>query len=69
MPEAMFELANRAFQEDRAIIEAQARNQKLRPEPHPLMIGHDRGPSLLRAVMQKMIEREQAAGLPRAVSV
>jgi len=69
MPNVMFELANRAFEEDRVIIEAQARNQKLRPEPHPLMIGHDRGPSLMRAVMQKMIEREQAASLPRAVSV
>ena len=70
MPGVMFDLANRAFEEDRVMIEAQARNQKLRPESHQLMIGHDRGPSLMRSIMQKMVEREQAAGsgLPRAVS-
>ena len=70
MPEAMLELATRAFEEDRVMIEAQQRNHKLRPESHQLIIGHDRGPSLMRSIIQKMIEREQAvgSGLPRAVS-
>ena len=35
MPGVMFDLANRAFEEDRRMIEAQARNQKLRPEAAP----------------------------------
>ncbi len=49
MPALMFDLAVRAFEEDRQMIEAQQRNLDLRPEPDPLMIGHDRGPSLMRA--------------------
>jgi hypothetical protein len=57
----MFDLAVRAFEEDRQMIEAQQRNLDLRPEPDPLMIGHDRGPSLMRAVMQKLVTLETAA--------
>jgi vanillate O-demethylase monooxygenase subunit len=66
LPGNMFALACRAFEEDRGMIEAQARNLQLRPEPHPLMIGHDRGPSMYRAVVEKMIKQEQAAaaGVP-----
>ena len=60
MPDLMFELAVRAFEEDRQIIEAQQRNLDLRPEADPLMIGHDRGPSLMRAVMQKLVSQEAA---------
>ncbi|HEY4214843.1 MAG TPA: aromatic ring-hydroxylating dioxygenase subunit alpha [Steroidobacteraceae bacterium] len=60
LPDIMFELATRAFEEDRRIIEAQQRNLKLRPEPDPLMIGHDRGPSLFRAVMEKLLNAEAA---------
>jgi hypothetical protein len=36
------------------MIEAQQRNLNLRPEPNPLMIGHDRGPSMMRAVMERL---------------
>jgi hypothetical protein len=54
----MLELASRAFEEDRRIIEAQQRNLKLRADPDPLIIGHDRGPSLFRAVMDRLIEAE-----------
>lgn len=61
LPGIMFELATRAFEEDRLMIEAQQRNQKLRPEPDPLMIGHDRGPSLYRSVVEKMVRQEQEA--------
>jgi vanillate O-demethylase monooxygenase subunit len=62
MPDLMFDLAVRAFEEDRAMIEAQQRNLALRPEPDPLMIGHDRGPSLMRSVIQKLVNLETAAG-------
>lgn len=58
MPDLMFDLAVRAFEEDKLMIEAQQRNLDLRPEPDPLMIGHDRGPSLMRAVMQKLASLE-----------
>jgi phenylpropionate dioxygenase-like ring-hydroxylating dioxygenase large terminal subunit len=60
MPDLMFNLAVRAFEEDRQMIEAQQRNLDLRAEPDPLMIGHDRGPSLMRAVMQKLVSLETA---------
>ena len=66
LPQIMFDLANVAFEEDRRMIEAQQRNLKLRPEPDPLMIGHDRGPSLFRAVIEKMALEEQ--GRPQAVA-
>jgi len=54
----MLDLASRAFEEDRRIIEAQQRNLKLRPEPDSIMIGHDRGPSMFRAVMERLIKAE-----------
>ncbi len=60
IPGLMFDLAVRAFEEDRQMIEAQQRNLDLRPEPDPLMIGHDRGPSLMRAVIQKLVNLETA---------
>jgi vanillate O-demethylase monooxygenase subunit len=61
LPDVMMTLANRAFEEDRRMIEAQHRNLKLRPEPQPLMIGHDRGPSLMRAVMERLMREERDA--------
>ena len=61
MPDMMFDLAVRAFEEDRQMIEAQQRNLNLRPEPDPLMIGHDRGPSLMRSVFQRLASLESAA--------
>jgi vanillate O-demethylase monooxygenase subunit len=60
LPDKMFELAVRAFEEDRQMIEAQQRNLNLRPEPDPLMIGHDRGPSLMRSVFQRLANLESA---------
>ncbi len=61
LPGNMFEMANRAFEEDRRMIEAQQRNQKRRPEPDPLIIGHDRGPALMRAIFEKMARLETTA--------
>jgi phenylpropionate dioxygenase-like ring-hydroxylating dioxygenase large terminal subunit len=61
LPDNMFALANRAFEEDRRIIEAQQRNLRLRPEPDPLVIGHDRGPALMRAIIDELARQEQAA--------
>jgi len=61
MPGTMFELAVRAFEEDRCMIEAQQRNQKRRAEPEPLIIGHDRGPALMRAVFERLAKQEQSA--------
>jgi phenylpropionate dioxygenase-like ring-hydroxylating dioxygenase large terminal subunit len=61
IPTTMFELANRAFDEDRRIIEAQQRNWRLRPEPDPLVIGHDRGPALMRNIFEKLLKQEQGS--------
>jgi nitrite reductase/ring-hydroxylating ferredoxin subunit len=66
MPDIMFDLAVRAFEEDRDMIEAQQRNLNLRPEPDPLMIGHDRGPSLMRAVMERLFKQENEAAVSAA---
>ncbi len=63
LPGAMFDLACRAFEEDRRMIEAQQKNLNLRPEPNQLMIGHDRGPSLMRAVFERFVEQEQRGTL------
>jgi len=66
MPDLMFDLAVRAFEEDRQMIEAQQRNLNLRPEPDPLVIGHDRGPSLMRAVMERLHRQETGASAASA---
>ena len=61
MPDMMLELAVLAFEEDRQMIEAQQRNLDLRPQGDPLMIGHDRGPSLMRSVFQRLVSLESDA--------
>ena len=66
IPVKMFELANIAFEEDRRIIEAQQRVRALRPEPEPLVIGHDRGPSIMRSVFEKMLRKEREMPQPAA---
>ena len=66
IPVKMFELANIAFEEDRRIIEAQQKVRALRPEPEPLVIGHDRGPSLMRSVFEKMLRKERETPQPAA---
>ena len=66
MPAMMLELANRAFEEDRRMIEAQQRNWRLRPAAEPLVIGHDRGPALMRSIFDKLLRQEQGADPLRA---
>ena len=63
MPQQMLALATRAFEEDRRMIEAQQRNWRLRPEVEPLVIGHDRGPALMRSIFDKLL-RLEAGGEP-----
>lgn len=65
IPTTMFDLANRAFEEDRRIIEAQQRNWRLRPDAEPLVISHDRGPALMRNVFEKLLRKEQASDAAR----
>jgi vanillate O-demethylase monooxygenase subunit len=65
LPDALFTLANRAFEEDRCMLEAQQRNLELRSERDPLMIAHDRGPTLMRSVFERLVREEQAIGSPR----
>ena len=61
IPTTMFELAQRAFEEDRCLIEAQQRNWRSRPEADPLVIGHDRGPALMRNIFEKLSKQEQGS--------
>jgi len=61
IPGQMYELACAAFEEDRIMIEAQQRNLKLRPKPDPLVIGHDRGPMLMRSIFESMARLERDA--------
>ncbi|MEP7243676.1 MAG: aromatic ring-hydroxylating dioxygenase subunit alpha [Gammaproteobacteria bacterium] len=60
----MFSLAGRAFEEDRKMIEAQQRNLLLSLDDPPLFISHDRGPSLMRQVLRKLIEEERGSRTP-----
>jgi vanillate O-demethylase monooxygenase subunit len=64
IPAMMFDLAKRAFEEDRRIIEAQQRNWRSRPAPEPLVIGHDRGPALMRGIFEKLLRLEQGSARP-----
>ena len=58
MPDNMFALAQRAFEEDKRMVEAQQRNLNLRPAVEPLTIGHDRGPLLMRSIIEKLAREE-----------
>jgi len=61
LADAMMTLAGRAFEEDRKMIEAQQRNLTLHGATAQLFITHDRGPSMMREVLKKLIEGEQGA--------
>jgi phenylpropionate dioxygenase-like ring-hydroxylating dioxygenase large terminal subunit len=58
LPDNMFSLAQRAFAEDKAIIEGQQRNLDINHDDSPLIISHDRGPSLMRAIMRRLMDEE-----------
>jgi vanillate O-demethylase monooxygenase subunit len=62
----MFALAQRAFEEDRVMIEAQQRNLDAGPGSAPLFIGHDRGPAMMRGVIERLIQMEQPQALRAA---
>ena len=61
MIDAMVKLATMAFAEDKAIIEAQQRVLDRHPdaEMHPIV--HDRGPNMMRAVMDRLVAEEAKA--------
>jgi hypothetical protein len=61
----MFDLASRAFEEDRRMIEAQQRNLSLDITDVPLFISHDRGPGLMRKVLSDLIKAEASTQLPQ----
>ena len=63
MKEGMLALAFQAFTEDRVMIEAQQRIHDATPDLKMNPIVHDRGPSQMRWVMEKLMkaEREPAA--------
>lgn len=60
MVDGMQQLAVAAFTEDRLMIEAQQRIHDTTPQLRFAPIVHDRGPTLMRAVMSQLIEAEQA---------
>lgn len=56
--DAMWRVANTAFEEDRQIIEAQQRNVELRTGAPLASITHDRGPNMMRRVIERLIAAE-----------
>ena len=55
----MYDLANMAFREDKVMIEAQQRNlQRVPPPVRPIIIGHDKGPVLMRRAIERLIRAE-----------
>jgi vanillate O-demethylase monooxygenase subunit len=66
--DGMMDLANRAFEEDRRMIEAQQRNLLAPHDDEPLVISHDRGPLLMREVLKRLIDAENVVGKTRATA-
>ncbi|MEI7949539.1 MAG: aromatic ring-hydroxylating dioxygenase subunit alpha [Gammaproteobacteria bacterium] len=52
--ENLWQLAHQAFEEDRVMIEAQQRNIDLHTNAPVLSISHDRGPTLMRKVIERL---------------
>jgi vanillate O-demethylase monooxygenase subunit len=60
MADAMLALANMAFGEDKAIIEAQQKVVDASPGIKPVLTSADVGPMLMRSVLERMIAAETA---------
>lgn len=56
--EGMWALANMAFEEDKVMIEAQQRNIKLQTGAQMVSITDDRGPTMFRKAVERLIEEE-----------
>jgi phenylpropionate dioxygenase-like ring-hydroxylating dioxygenase large terminal subunit len=54
----MLGIANMAFTEDRVMIEAQQEVIDRNPPTQPLLTAHDKGPSLMRRVLEELISQE-----------
>lgn len=61
LPDIMLAVANRAFEEDRQMLEAQQRNCERRPAHDTISIVHDRGPLLMRSVFERLAKQEANA--------
>ena len=57
----MWEIAEAAFLEDKVMIEAQQAVIDLSPDKRMGWIGADHGPSLFRALMERLIKAESSA--------
>ncbi|WP_193076005.1 aromatic ring-hydroxylating dioxygenase subunit alpha [Pseudomonas sp. FME51] len=68
LADGMIAIARAAFEEDRQIIEAQARNLKMAPDAKQVPIVFDNALSQLRWVLDKLIQEEnQGPGSPPSV--
>jgi vanillate O-demethylase monooxygenase subunit len=63
--EGMWALAQRAFAEDKRMIEAQQRNVRLQTGAPLQAIADDRGPTMMRKVLDRLIAAETAAANPQ----
>jgi phenylpropionate dioxygenase-like ring-hydroxylating dioxygenase large terminal subunit len=62
--EVLWDLANAAFNEDRAMIEAQQRNVDLHTGAPTHSITHDRGPTMMRRIIERLHAAEAAVVEP-----
>ncbi len=64
----MLEVANTAFTEDRVMIEAQQEVIDRNPPTQQVLTGHDKGPSLMRRVLEELIATESAPAATESVA-
>lgn len=67
LADAMYALTELAFAEDKRMIEAQQRNWK--PDARSIGIEHDRGPTMMRSVLAKLMRAESEAHPEQSATV
>lgn len=68
LADAMLGVANMAFNEDKAIIQAQQKVVDAYPDVKPVLTSADVGPMLMRSVIERMIAAESAPATAKAAS-
>jgi phenylpropionate dioxygenase-like ring-hydroxylating dioxygenase large terminal subunit len=66
MADQMLAIANVAFTEDRVMIEAQQEVIDRNPPTQPLLTAHDKGPSLMRRVLEELESQESSGSSQNA---
>jgi phenylpropionate dioxygenase-like ring-hydroxylating dioxygenase large terminal subunit len=69
LADQMLKIANMAFGEDRVMIEAQQEVINRNPPTPQVLTVHDKGPSLMRRVLEELVAQETGGAKERALAV